>query len=223
MIATATTMPDALSYPATAGTPDGGLPAGGFPSEYEAARRAMLDSQLRPSGVSEPIVLERMGAVAREAFVPPAMMAAAYSDRAVPLGEGRYLAAPLFHGLLLQEARLVASDTVCIVSDDGRYLAALVEPLVAGLRVLSPAEVLAGGAGGAPASLLLIDGAAESFPPPLAALVREDGRVVGGVLEDGVTRLAAGERLGDTLTLLPIIEMGIPRLSQFDKPRTWRF
>ena len=224
MIATATTMPNASTLSPATGTPDAGLRAAGeLPSEHEAARRAMLDSQLRPSGVSEPIVLERMGTVAREAFVPPAMAAAAYSDRAVPLGEGRYLAAPLFHGLLLQEARLVPSDTVCIVSADGRYLAALVEPLVANVRVLSPAEVLAGEAGGEPASLLLIDGAAESFPPALAALVREDGRVVGGMLEDGVARLAAGERLGDTLTLLPIIEMGIPRLPQFDKPRTWRF
>lgn len=184
----------------------------------------MLDSQLRTSGVSAPWVLDRMASVARETFVPPAMQAAAYSDRAVPLGGEQFLAAPLFHGLMLQEARPAPGDRVCIVSGDGRYLAALLQPVVAGLRVLTPTEALAGPADSTEAAdLLLVDGAAETLPPAVVALVREGGRVVAGLLEGGVARLAAGERMGDTLALLPIAEMGIPRLAQFDKPRTWHF
>ena len=42
-------------------------------TDFAAARKAMLDSQLRTSGVNEPFVLERMGAVAREEFVPESM------------------------------------------------------------------------------------------------------------------------------------------------------
>ena len=38
--------------------------------DYAAARKAMLDSQLRTSGVNDAFVLERMGAVPREDFVP---------------------------------------------------------------------------------------------------------------------------------------------------------
>ena len=70
----------------------------------EAARRAMIDSQLRPSGVNEPWVLSAMLSVPREDFVPEAMRGAAYIDRAIPLGDGRWLAAPLVHGRMLEEA-----------------------------------------------------------------------------------------------------------------------
>ena len=38
--------------------------------DYAAARKAMIDSQLRTSGVNETFVLDRMKAVPREDFVP---------------------------------------------------------------------------------------------------------------------------------------------------------
>ena len=59
----------------------------------DAARRAMIDSQLRPSGVNEPRVLAAMARIPREDFVPVAMRSAAYIDRAIALGDGRFLAA----------------------------------------------------------------------------------------------------------------------------------
>ena len=42
---------------------------------HEAARRAMIDSQLRTSGVNAEFVLRRMAAVAREQFVPASAQA----------------------------------------------------------------------------------------------------------------------------------------------------
>ena len=38
--------------------------------DYAAARKAMIDSQLRTSGVNDTFVLERMGTLPREDFVP---------------------------------------------------------------------------------------------------------------------------------------------------------
>src|SRR5918993_1169994 len=97
--------------------------------DFAAARRAMVDSQLRTSGVNEPWVLARMLTVPREDFVPPAIRSAAYVDRAVPLGEGRMLAAPLVHARLLAEARPQPSDRVLVVEDGSGYLPALLEGL----------------------------------------------------------------------------------------------
>ena len=37
---------------------------------FAAARRAMVDSQLRPQGVTDQALLEAMGKVEREKFVP---------------------------------------------------------------------------------------------------------------------------------------------------------
>jgi protein-L-isoaspartate(D-aspartate) O-methyltransferase len=96
----------------------------------QAARRAMIDSQLRTSGVNEPWVLTAMAGIAREDFVPEAMRSAAYIDRAVSLGEGRFLAAPLVHGKMLAEAAPGAGDTALLVGDGKGYLAALLRPLV---------------------------------------------------------------------------------------------
>jgi protein-L-isoaspartate(D-aspartate) O-methyltransferase len=55
-------------------------------------RKAMIDSQLRVSGVNDPAILAAFAAVAREDFVPAARHGLAYVDRAVPLGDGTVLA-----------------------------------------------------------------------------------------------------------------------------------
>src|ERR1700712_5913204 len=98
-------------------------PASG--ADPKVARRAMIDSQLRTSGVNEPWVLAAMNSVPREDFVPHGARAAAYTDRAVPLGNGRFLAAPLVQGRMLAEARPVAEDTALLVGDGPGYFATL--------------------------------------------------------------------------------------------------
>ena len=69
--------------------------------DYAAARKAMIDSQLRTSGVNDTFVLERMGTLPREDFVPEGSKATAYMDRAIRLADGGFLPAPLFHGAML--------------------------------------------------------------------------------------------------------------------------
>lgn len=184
----------------------------------------MTDSQLRTSGVNADWALARMNAVPRETFVPAAQRAAAYSDRAVRLDAEGSLAAPLFYGMLLQEARPASRDRVLIVSAAPAYLAELVRPLVGEVATVSPAEAMDGASGGADTySLLLIDGAAEQVPPSLVARLEPNGRAVGGVVTNGVQRLATGRLAGGELVFQPVMEMGIPRLAQFDKPKSWRF
>ena len=190
--------------------------------DYTAARKAMIDSQLRTSGVNETFVLERMNAVAREDFVPEQARGTAYIDRAIPLGDGRYLAAPLFHGAMLEEARPQGDDTMLLVDGGSGYLAALIKPLVKSVTVITPAEAIAAKKRG-PFSLVLIDGAVEHIPASLAKLVADGGRVVTGLADRGVTRLAIGRKAGDALALLPLAEMGVPMLAEFDKPKSWSF
>ena len=79
------------------------------------ARKAMIDSQLRTSGVNEEFVLARMLAVGREDFLPEDKADQAYIDRAIALGPDAHLAAPLFYGKLLLEAAPRPTDTVLLV------------------------------------------------------------------------------------------------------------
>ena len=191
-------------------------------TRFEDARRAMIDSQLRTSGVNEPFVLARMGTVPREDFVPEGQRAAAYADRAVRLPGGGALPAPVFHGMLLAEARPTSDDRVLVVDGGSGYLPALLEPMVAALAVVSPEEAVAGRIKSSP-SLVLIDGAVEHLPDPLVRKLAEGTRVVTGLVERGVTRLAVGRKAGGALGLVALAETGIPRLAAFDREAGWSF
>ena len=189
---------------------------------YEAARRAMIDSQLRTSGVNDEFVLARMNAVARERFVPPAARGHAYIDRAIALGDGGFLAAPVVHGTMLQEARPLPTDRALVVEGGSGYLPELLRPLVGSLDVMSAAEAVTAPQGG-DYSLLLVDGAAEVLPPALTGVLADGGRVVTGWLRDNVTCLAVGRKAGGEVALLALAEMGIPVLPAFARPTEWSF
>ena len=192
-------------------------------TDSSAARKAMIDSQLRTSGVNEPFVIARMGTVAREDFVPESAKAIAYMDRAVPLGDGKALAAPLVHGKMLAEARPELDDTVLVVENGAGYLAELVKPLVSKVDIKSVEEVASGKKGRKTYTLILVDGAIEQLPNSLAKRLEENGRIVTGVVERGVTRLASGRMVSGKVVLQPLADIGIPVLHAFDKPKEWSF
>lgn len=191
-------------------------------ARFEAARRAMIDSQLRTSGVNAEWVLRRMDAVAREDFVPASARGFAYIDRAVALGDARFLAAPVFHGTMLQEARPSPQDRALVVDGGSGYLAELVRPLVGALEVVSPADAAAGRKDG-DFTLLLVDGAAEVLPAQLIKRLAEGARVVTGWVRDGVTCLAYGRKAAGEVALLPLGEMGVPVLAELAAPKGWSF
>lgn len=191
--------------------------------DFTIARRAMIDSQLRVSGVTEDFVLTAMNRAPREDFVPAAARGHAYIDRAIPLGNGRALPAPLFHGRLLAEAAPTKDDSVLLVSCGSGYLAALVAPLAGSLAVVDAADAAAMKQKKGGYTLLLIDGAIEELPEALAGQLAEGGRIVTGLVARGVTRLAAGRKLGGAVALQPLAEMGIPVLGEFAAPKRWSF
>lgn len=192
--------------------------------DSRTARRAMIDSQLRTSGVNEEFALARMLAVPREDFLPADKGPQAYIDRAVALGDGGHLAAPLFYGKLLLEAAPTRADRVLVVEGGTGYLAELLRPLVAEIAVISAADAAAGKpAPGAPFSLIVIDGAVEQVPDALAAQLGDDGRIAAGLVLRQVTRLGSGRKIDGRVVLRPIEDLGIPVLHAFDAPKGWSF
>ena len=193
------------------------------PPDTSLARRAMIDSQLRTSGVNEEYVLARMLAVPREDFLPAEKSALAYIDRAVALDEGKALAAPLFYGKLLIEAAPSTDDQVLVVEGGTGYLAALLRPLVGELVAVNAADAAEGRLAGGPFTLVVIDGAITQMPEALTTALAEEGRIVTGLVLRQVTRLASGRKVGGRVNLQPIEDLGIPVLHAFDAPKTWTF
>lgn len=186
--------------------------------EMLAARRAMIDSQLRVSGVNSPGILAAFSAIPREDFVPAERRAVAYADRAVPLGEGRVLSPALTYGQMLEAAGPTADDNVLVISPNG-YLAALAGRLAGNV---TRADSLSAAQGG-PYSLVLIDGAAEVLPEPLGALLADDGRVVTGIADRGVTRLALARKALGKVIATPLSDADFAVLPEFAAPRKWSF
>lgn len=192
--------------------------------DTKAARKAMIDSQLRTSGVNEEYILSRMLNVAREEYLPQEKAGLAYIDRSIKLPGGGALASPLFYGKALIEAAPRSDDAVLVVEGGTGYLAALIAPLVASVHRVEAAKVAAGDiAEEGPYSLVLVDGAIEEMPDALEALVAEGGRIVSGLVLREVTRLASGRKVAGSLALQPVEDLGIPRLAMFDKPKKWTF
>lgn len=186
--------------------------------EMQIARRAMIDSQLRVSGVNAPGILAAFNGVRREDFVPDDRRAVSYMDRAVPLGEGRFLSPALTYGQMLEAAGVVQEDTVLVLSPNG-YLAALASKLAG---TVTRADTL-GLAQGGPYSLILIDGAAEVLPESFAALLADDGRVVTGIADRGVTRLGIARKVLGKVVATPLGDADFAVLPEFAAPKTWSF
>lgn len=190
---------------------------------FSAARRAMIDSQLRTSGVNEEYVLARMMAVPREDYLPEDKAGLAYIDRSVALGLDGYLASPLFYGKLLLEAAPSRDDRALVIEGGTGYLADLLRPLVSSVETVTAADASAGNLPNDPFTLVLFDGAIERLPQEVADCVDDGGRIVAGLVNRGVTRLASGRKIVGKVALTPVEDLGIPVLEAFNAPKTWSF
>lgn len=212
------------------------------------ARRAMIYSQLRTSGVNGPAILDAFNAVARETFVGADRRAVAYADRAVPLHGVRVLAPAVTHGQMLEAAAPRADDRALLIGGSTGYLAALLFQLVVSLTVIEDDAALlaatperngdwhegpltSGWAAGAPYSLIVIDGAIEQLPQSIVDQLAPEGRVITGLIERGVARLAEGRTTGVSaqnganrgVAFAVLAEADFAPLAAFAAEKKWSF
>jgi protein-L-isoaspartate(D-aspartate) O-methyltransferase len=89
-----------------------------------AARRQMVDQQIRTWEVLDPRVLDVFASVPREAFVPPDYRELAFADAAIPIGWGQSMLPPKVQGRILQALAVTAQESVLEVGSGSGYLAA---------------------------------------------------------------------------------------------------
>ncbi|MEP9402944.1 protein-L-isoaspartate O-methyltransferase [Sphingomonas sp. VNH70] len=214
------------------------------PSEFAAMRHAMVVSQLRTSAVSDPRVVEAMGDVPREAFVPAAQAAVAYRDAPLPLGGGRAVNPPLITGRLLTAAEILSSDRLLVVGAARGYAAAVAARLAGSVVALEEdADMVAaardaiadakvtlvegplkdGWAAAAPYDVILIDGAVETVPQAIVDQLAPGGRLVTGLVDRGVTRVALGRRTEGGFGLVDFADLDCVILPGFARPKTFQF
>lgn len=213
--------------------------------DFPMMRRAMIDSQLRTSGVTSPWIIAAMGKLPRETFVPADFMATAYMDRAIPLGGGHMLNPPLATGLMLDAAALQAGDRVLLIGAATGYLAALIAGRVAHVSAVETSHALltlaktnvaqianlslierplvAGAPENGPFDVIIIDGAIAALPDALVDQVVEGGRVVAGVFDGPVTRVALGHKHNGVVVLRPTHDCEIAVIPEFQQTQEFVF
>ena len=208
--------------------------------DFAAAREAMVESQLRPQGVTDRAVLDAMAGIEREKFLPSHTRPLAYVDRAVAIGDGRFLVAPAVLGQLLTQMAPERGQRALVVGAGTGYSAAVLAAI--GLDVValeSSPELAAAGrdsglafvegplaAGhkkGAPYDQVLIDGAVEFSPDAIIDQLADGGRLGTALIDRGITRLVVGRKAGDAFGTLSIGDAGVPALPGFSRPRSFTF
>ena len=178
-------------------------------TDYDRARKVMVDNQLRTAGITDRRVLAAMGGVPREQFVPEVRRGLAYIDAAIPVGGARKLGAPAPFAKLIQLAEIDGTDDVLDLGCGTGYSAAVIAQLGASVvavetepslattartvlaaigatnaTVVEGALETAGKAKG-PYDVIVIEGVVESVPGALFAQLKPEGRLVALVASEG--------------------------------------
>lgn len=95
----------------------------------ELARHNMTDLQVRGWEVIDARVLEVLGQVHREDFVPAAYRNLAFADMALPLGHGEEMMRPVVEGRLLQSLELTGQEDVLEIGTGSGFLTACLATL----------------------------------------------------------------------------------------------
>jgi protein-L-isoaspartate(D-aspartate) O-methyltransferase len=179
--------------------------------DFRAARRAMVDGQIRTNGVTDLDLIGAMLDIPREAFVPERLSVMAYLDRDLALPSGssapRYLIKPEVTAKLIQAAEVVPQDRVLVVAAATGYSAAILSRLAAavvaleedpGLAEMARANLRhfglanvtvvtgslsAGWPAAAPYEVILVEGGVETIPQPLFDGLSAGGRLITVVYE----------------------------------------
>jgi protein-L-isoaspartate(D-aspartate) O-methyltransferase len=171
-------------------------------ANFEGARRDMVARQIRDRGVRSPRVLAAMEAVPRHLFVSLERVPDAYSDEALPVGEGQTISQPYVVAASAEALAIDGHERVLEVGAGTGYQAAVLSLLAREVIAIEAIPALAdsarerltrlgysnvrveqgdgslGFADDAPFDAILVSAAAPAVPPPLVDQLADGGRLV---------------------------------------------
>ena len=218
--------------------------------DFAAARRMMVDCQVRTSDVTDPRIVAAMLDLPRERFVPERNASLAYLDLDVPVTAGtpaRRLLKPMVLAKLVQAAEIGPQDRVLDVACATGYSTALLARLARNIVALEEdvtlarharenlaavgvpnAEVVSGPLpdgwqAGTPYDVIFVNGAAEVVPERLLRQLAEGGRLVGVVGRPPASKAVLYLASGGQASALPIFDAAAPPLPGFAEPPAFVF
>lgn len=210
--------------------------------DFHQARINMVDSQLRPNGVTDRRIFAAMQTVPRENYVPETWHNVAYMDEDIPLRTGnRMLMEPMSFGRMLQLAEIKPDAHVLIVGTATGYSAAVVALLADKVTALESDEGLClsakehladhvnvevtqgsladGWSKNAPYDCILIEGRIGRLPDTLCSQVKDNGRVVASFGNAEAARLSVWTVTGGHVAMRSHHEAMVAPLPGFEATR----
>jgi len=216
--------------------------------DFAAARRHMVDSQVRPNDVTDPRVLHAFDTVERERFLPAELKSQAYVDREIVYAPGRSMLTAREHAKLLSALAIRPGDLILDVASGSGYSAAVLsqlgemivcvendEALAAksqdnwsGAGVVNAAVVSADPASGAPKQgpfdVIVIAAAIESEPTALLRQLKDGGRVGAILRKRGVAKGVVWRRSGAAFAAHEIFDASAKTIAPgFMQPKAFVF
>jgi protein-L-isoaspartate(D-aspartate) O-methyltransferase len=221
--------------------------------DFAAARRMMVDCQVRTSDVTDLRLIAVMGELPRERFLPDPKAALAYLDLDVPVTEAkdgapeRRLLKPMVLAKLIQAAAIRGTDHVLDVGCTTGYASAVLEQLgysvvaleqdpslarlaEANLRAVGAVNATVvvgplaeGWAAGGPYDVILLNGATEVAPKALLRQLKDGGRLVGVLGRTPAAKAMLYRAFGEDFSGRPIFDATAPLLPGFAQPVTFAF
>jgi protein-L-isoaspartate(D-aspartate) O-methyltransferase len=169
---------------------------------FEVRARDMIEIQLRRRGIRDERVLDAMLRVPRHEFVPTELVAAAYDDRPLPIGEAETISQPYIVAAMTEAARVSPGDKALEVGTGSGYQAAILAYLGARVYTIERNPQLAaearerlkrlgylnvevfsgdgseGLSANAPYDVILVTAAAPTVSPALLGQLTDGGRLV---------------------------------------------
>ncbi len=215
-------------------------------TDFTASRNWMVDGQVRPNKVTNPLIIDAMRRIARERFLPTALATLAYVDIAVELGAGRAMPQPMMTARLLQLAAPQSGERALVVGAGAGYTASVLAACGADVTALEDDAALnalaaavpaseagavkrvagplaAGWAAHAPYDLILIDGAVDDVPAAMAIQLAPTGRLIAVRMQDGFGRAVRGMLAGGQLALVAEFDCNAPLLPAFRRAPGFTF
>jgi protein-L-isoaspartate(D-aspartate) O-methyltransferase len=214
----------------------------------EQARFNMIEQQIRPWEVMDPGVLSLLAVVKREAFVPEAYRAMAFTDTEIPLPEGQCMLAPRVEARMLQEMQVQRHESVLEIGAGSGFMAALLAhrarqvlsleilPALArmaqdnlrGAAVMNATVRCADGAAGAPGEgpfdAIMLSGSVAAVPQKLLEQLKLGGRLLAIVGDEPVMRVRLYKRAdGASWSQVDLFDTVAPRLRGFPEPDRFSF